>query len=109
MASNPLLDQFLSTKSEVVVAKPEPVDTLSDVQFQNLTEEVNRIREEITQGNPISLDQERLIVVWFRARRGKSLSLVKEKPVRAKAQAPARRAKVEKRPQLSALELLEDL
>jgi hypothetical protein len=105
-----ILDSVLN--STAVLTQPDfREDTLSDLQFQNLTEEIELIRLKITSGEEATVEEARKIVIWFRARRVKNFTLQKVKVVKEKA-APRLRATAAKRVKASdmdALELLKGL
>jgi hypothetical protein len=60
-------------------------DTLSDIQFASLTEEIEVIRAKIIAGEEASVEEARKVVIWFRARRVKNFILHKVKVVKEKA------------------------
>lgn len=64
-------------------------ETLSIEEFAALTDQIDSIRKKIEKGEQPTLEESRLIVVWFRARRKKNFSVIKEKPVKpVKEKAP---------------------
>lgn len=70
---------FLDEKVEALVVEDE---TLSNEEFAALTGKIEILRKSIEAGEQVSLDDARLIVVWFRARRKKNFTVQKEKPVK---------------------------
>ena len=78
-----LLDDILN--SEAPAAEDE-AETLSTEQFATLTAEIEELRIALAAGQQVSLEDSRKIVVWFRARRKKNFTVIKEKaPAAAKA------------------------
>lgn len=75
---------------------PEFVDdaeALTPEQFAQLTSEIEVLRTRISAGEQVSLDEARKITVWFRARRKKNFTVIKEKPVKEKKVAAPRKKK----------------
>lgn len=70
---------FLDEKVETLTVEDE---TLSNEEFAALTGKIETLRKRIETGEQISLEDARLIVVWFRARRKKNFTVQKEKPVK---------------------------
>jgi hypothetical protein len=106
-----VLAALLAAPANLVITLPAE-DTLSDLQFANLTQEIDLIREKIKAGEPASLEEARKVVVWFRARRVKNFTLQKVKVVKEKAAPRERKPAVAKRQKASdidALTLLADL
>jgi hypothetical protein len=71
----------------------EDAEALSNEQFAALTAEIEQLRSAIQRGEQVPLDEARKIVVWFRARRRKNFTVIKEKAVKAKTPAAPRKKK----------------
>lgn len=54
-------------------------ETLTPEQFRELTAQIEELRTRLSSGGNITLDEARQIGVWFRARRRKAFSVMKEK------------------------------
>mgnify|MGYP006271867715 CR=1 FL=1 len=79
---------FLDEKIESLEVADE---TLSNEEFAALTGKIEVLRKRIEAGEQVSLEEARLIVVWFRARRKKNFTVQKEKPVKEKVAATGKR------------------
>lgn len=104
------LDNLLASVPEQIAA-PE-VEVMSDEEFKLLTVEIDFIREKVTAKQPVSVDEARKIVVWFRARRRKNFTLKKVKEAKPAGEKKPRKAAIPRRKAASdmdALKLLEDL
>lgn len=101
-----MLQDFLNSEAPVLT---EDSEALSAEQFAQLTSEIESLRTEIQSGQQVSLDDARKIVVWFRARRRKNFTVMKEKPVKEKKAAAPRKRKTAEEQQALAEALLNSL
>ena len=87
-------------------------DTMSDEMFKELSIEIDSFRKKVEAGEKLTADENRKLVVWFRARRGKQFTFVKPAKEKKVSTAKSPRAKKEPSKQLSnedALKLILDL
>ena len=87
--------EFLSSKVPTikVVEVQEPTHKLSPEEFRELTTLVTELKKRIEGGEQVSVEEARLITVWFRARRAEnfSVAVAKAKPKKKPAAAPRKR------------------
>lgn len=105
-----LLQNFLNTPVDSIT--PQDESQLSEEQFKELTAQIDEIRAKITSGQEASVEEARLIVVYFRARRGRLFTVKQEKAKKVKEKterkAPAKRVTKKQIADMDALELLKD-
>jgi hypothetical protein len=62
---------------------PPTFGTMSPEEFAELQAEVFKIQAKLVALEDITLEEEKIINIWFRERRGVAMSVVKEKPKKA--------------------------